>query len=162
MKVNQIVSEHKKGFRAKKYAKKPINTIAPKKPVAVGDQPINELGLETTEAPTGAPTTAPTDPASQGTVISQDDKSITVQMPDGTQIKKDLLGAVTQDQQGNPVFQAGTPPEAPGTAPQQQQNAMQKLVPGAKIAVNTQPQQQKMGQTAFESAERCWLWPRLW
>lgn len=158
MKVNQIVSEHKKGYRAKKYARKPINTIAPKKPVAVGDQPINELGLETTSQETTAPNTpAPTDPASQGTVISQDDKSITVQMPDGTQVKKDLISGVTTDPNGNPVFQAGTTQQAPGTAPQQQQNPMQKLVPGAKIAVNTQPQQQKMGQTAFESADNVLL-----
>jgi hypothetical protein len=34
MKVNQIVGEHSKGMRAKKYARKPINSIAPKKPEA--------------------------------------------------------------------------------------------------------------------------------
>jgi hypothetical protein len=33
MKIKQIVGEHKKGVRAMKYAKKPQNTIAPKKPV---------------------------------------------------------------------------------------------------------------------------------
>lgn len=38
MKINQIVGEHKKGFRAKKYAKKPINTIAPKKPEPIKPQ----------------------------------------------------------------------------------------------------------------------------
>jgi hypothetical protein len=32
MKVNQVVSEHAKGMRAKKYARKPINPVAPKKP----------------------------------------------------------------------------------------------------------------------------------
>jgi len=39
MKVKQIVGEHKKGFRAKKYASKPKNTIAPKKP-----EPIKPVG----------------------------------------------------------------------------------------------------------------------
>jgi hypothetical protein len=39
MKVKQIVDEHKKGFRAKKYAHKPKNTIAPKKP-----EPIKPVG----------------------------------------------------------------------------------------------------------------------
>lgn len=38
MKINQIVGEHKKGFRAKKYAKKPTNTIAPKKPEPIKPQ----------------------------------------------------------------------------------------------------------------------------
>lgn len=38
MKVNQIVGEHKKGMRAKIYARKPINAIGPKKP----EQPIGE------------------------------------------------------------------------------------------------------------------------
>ena len=33
MKVNQIVGEHAKGMRAKIYANKPKNTIAPKKPL---------------------------------------------------------------------------------------------------------------------------------
>lgn len=32
MKVNQVVSEHAKGMRAKKYARKPVNPVAPKKP----------------------------------------------------------------------------------------------------------------------------------
>lgn len=32
MKVNQVVGEHTKGMRAKKYARKPINPVAPKKP----------------------------------------------------------------------------------------------------------------------------------
>jgi hypothetical protein len=32
MKVNQVVGEHAKGMRAKKYARKPINPVAPKKP----------------------------------------------------------------------------------------------------------------------------------
>ena len=39
MKVKQVVGEHKKGFRAKKYASKPKNTIAPKKP-----EPIKPVG----------------------------------------------------------------------------------------------------------------------
>jgi hypothetical protein len=34
MKVNQVVGEHAKGMRAKKYARKPTGTIAPKKPEA--------------------------------------------------------------------------------------------------------------------------------
>lgn len=38
MKIHHIVGEHKKGVRAKKYNKKPINTIGPKKP----EQPISE------------------------------------------------------------------------------------------------------------------------
>jgi hypothetical protein len=47
MKVNQIVGEHKKGFRAKKYAQKPkqyIEPIKPQGPVAPGDdkKKVNE------------------------------------------------------------------------------------------------------------------------
>jgi len=82
MKVNQIVSEHKKGFRAKKYASKPKNTIAPKKPepikpqgpIGAGDEkkvkegatitktdPTN--GTEVTDTATGVKTTLPPDKA---------------------------------------------------------------------------------------------------
>lgn len=44
MKVNQIIGEHKKGFRAKKYTKKTQHTIEPvkpKKPVGPGEE-VNE------------------------------------------------------------------------------------------------------------------------
>lgn len=43
MKINQIVGEHKKGFKAKKYAKKPVNAIGPKKP-AKKPEPITAQG----------------------------------------------------------------------------------------------------------------------
>jgi hypothetical protein len=49
MKVNQIVSEHKKGRIAKKYTKKPINTIGPAKPV----KPMSEDGTTTIKAVAG-------------------------------------------------------------------------------------------------------------
>lgn len=47
MKVKQIVGEHKKGFRAKKYARKPTNTIAPKKPEPI--KPQGPVGTDVKE-----------------------------------------------------------------------------------------------------------------
>lgn len=49
MKVNQIVGEHKKGFRAKKYARKPTNTVAPKKPEPIKPQGPVSAGQDVKE-----------------------------------------------------------------------------------------------------------------
>jgi len=54
MKVKQIVSEHKKGVRAKIYTKKPQNTIAPKKP----EGPVSEDAKITKSDTTGVEITA--------------------------------------------------------------------------------------------------------
>ena len=146
MKVNQIVSEHKKGVRAHKYTKKPVNPSAvhaKAKEKLQAIKPMEDISTETTGSDT------------QGTIVASDDKSITVQMPDGTQIKKDLLGAITQDAQGNDVFnmtsqqQPGQPPQSP----QQQQTPQQRLAAGTKIAISTQPPQQTMGQPARPMGE---------
>ena len=153
MKVNQIVDEHKKGVRAHKYTKKPVNPSAIHAKAKEKLQAIKPM--EDASAPTPS-TVQPQAPAGQeveGTVISQDDTTMTVQMPDGTQVKKDIIGAITKDAQGNPVFQAGQAPQAPGTAPNTQQNTQQRLTPGSKIAVNTQPQQQTMGAPARPMGE---------
>lgn len=70
MKINQIVGEHKKGFRAKKYAKKPVNAIGPKKPakkpepitaqgpVGPGDQKVDETAKITKSDQSGVEITA--------------------------------------------------------------------------------------------------------
>lgn len=125
MKVNQIVSEHKKGHRAKKYTKKPGSAIGTKKaepikpqgPLKVGQ--VNEATLST------------------GKVVANDGKTITVAMPDGTQIQKPIT-AVSNDPQGNPVFNLVSTP-APGQAPgtPTPQTPQQKYPTGSNMPVNT-------------------------
>jgi hypothetical protein len=142
MKVNQIVGEHKKGVRAHKYTKKPVDhsvAHAKAKEKLQAIKPMEDMAPPQTTNSQGT--------AGEGTIVASDEKSVTVQMPDGTQIKKDLLGGVTTDANGNPVFQAGANPQQAGTTPQQQ-TPQQKLAAGTKIAVNTQPQQQTMGSPA--------------
>ena len=144
MKVNQIVGEHKKGVRAHKYTKKPVDhsvAHAKAKEKLQAIKPMEDI------AP--APTASTANAGGEGTIVASDDKSITIQMADGTQIKKDLAdGAISTDANGNPVFQAGTTPQQAGTNPNQQQTPQQKLVAGAKISVNTQTPQQTMGSPA--------------
>ena len=144
MKVNQITSEHKKGVRAHKYTKKPVNPSAVHAKAQEKLKPIKPMEDLSTETTAGSDT--------QGTIVASDDKSITVQMPDGTQIKKDLVGAISQDAQGNDVFNMAT--QQPGQAnPTQQQTPQQRLAAGTKIAVSTQPPQQTMGQPARPMGE---------
>lgn len=144
MKVKQIVGEHKKGVRAHKYTKKPVNPSAVHAKAKEKLQPITPMeDLSTETTTTGSDT--------QGTIVASDDKSITVQMPDGTQIKKDLVGAITQDAQGNDVFNMSTQPNQ--TNPTQQQTPQQRLAAGTKIAISTQPPQQTMGQPARPMGE---------
>ena len=88
----------------------------------------------------------------EGTIVASDDKSVTVQMPDGTQIKKDLLGAITQDAQGNDVFNMTTQPASP-TNPTTQQTPQQRLQAGTKIAISNQAPQQTMGAPARPMGE---------
>ena len=136
MKVSQIVSEHKKGFKAKKYASKPKNTIAPKKPIkTVGpgeEQDLKELGLDPANA--------------EGTVVANDGKTMTVALPDGTQITKPVMGTIGQDAEGQDVFNMMTQPN-PGQSPTTAaQTPQQKFAPGTKIPVSTAPPQQTMGE----------------
>jgi hypothetical protein len=123
MKVNQIVGEHKKGFRAKKYAKKPVNTIAPKKPEANTIKPGDKVDEDMT--------------ATQGKIIANDGKTITVGLPDGTQIQKPVANALGKDPQtGAPVFNVASA-QTPATMGQAQQDPAQATAAGQSIAVNT-------------------------
>lgn len=56
MKVKQVVSEHKKGFRAKKYTKKAqhaIEPVKPKKPVGPGEEVNEAVKVTAVDASTG-------------------------------------------------------------------------------------------------------------
>lgn len=129
MKVNQIVSEHKKGRRAIKYTKKPASTaIKPQGPVKPG-QEVNEATLST------------------GKVVANDGKTITVAMPDGTQIQKPIT-AVAKDEQGKPVFNLVTP-QVPGQtpgAPQAAQTPQQQYPMGSNMPVNTGEPMEEEGE----------------
>lgn len=120
MKVSQIVSEHKKGVRAMKYAKKPQNTIAPKKP----------------QKPVGASDEVKEGAAIQGEIVANDGKTITVAMPDGTQIQKPIAAAINKDAQGNATFNVMTP-TASGAAPSTPQTPEQEFQRGQRIDINT-------------------------
>ena len=143
MKIKQIVDEHKKGVRAHKYTKKTVNPSAvhaKAKEKLQAIKPMEDMSSSTTGND------------QEGTIVASDDKSITVQMPDGTQIKKDLLGAITQDAQGNDVFNMTTQPGSP-TNPTTQQTPQQRLAAGTKIAISNQAPQQTMGAPARPMAE---------
>lgn len=126
MKVKQVVGEHTKGMRAKKYARKPINTIAPKKPeqpraVEKKDGVSEDLGSMTNTS---------------GKIIANDGKTITVAMPDGTQIQKPITpDTMATDQQGKPVVNLATQPTAGGVQPQQSPQDM--FAKGKDISINT-------------------------
>jgi len=143
MKIKQIVDEHKKGVRAHKYTKKTVN------PSAVHAKAKEKLqAIKPMEDMSSTPTAA----GQEGTIVASDDKSVTVQMPDGTQIKKDLLGAITQDAQGNDVFNMTTQQDGQAN-PTQQQTPQQRLQAGTKIAISNQPPQQTMGSPARPMGE---------
>lgn len=123
MKVKQIVGEHKKGVRAMKYAKKPQNTIEPKKPQKQTIKPGDQVDEDMT--------------ATQGKIVANDGKTITVGLPDGTQIQKPIATALGKDPQtGAPVFNVATA-QTPATMGQAQQNPAQATAAGQQIAVNT-------------------------
>lgn len=123
MKVKQIVGEHKKGVRAMKYAKKPQNTIAPKKPQKQTIKPGDQVDEDMT--------------ATQGKIIANDGKTITVGLPDGTQIQKPIATALGKDPQtGAPVFNVATA-QTPATMGQAQKDPAQATAAGQQIAVNT-------------------------
>jgi hypothetical protein len=145
MKVKQIVDEHKKGVRAHKYTKKPVN------PSAIHAKAKEKLqAIKPMEDMSSAPVAPGQD--AQGTIVASDEKTVTVQMPDGTQIKKDLLGAITQDAQGNDVFNMTTQPDGQAN-PTTQQTPQQRLAAGTKITINNQPPQQTMGAPARPMGE---------
>ncbi|CAB4125213.1 hypothetical protein UFOVP181_93 [uncultured Caudovirales phage] len=123
MKIKQIVGEHKKGVRAMKYAKKPQNTIAPKKPVKQTIKPGDQVDEDMT--------------ATQGKIIANDGKTITVGLPDGTQIQKPIANALGKDPQtGAPVFNVATS-QTPTTMGQAQPDPAQATAAGQQISVNT-------------------------
>lgn len=195
MKIKQIVGEHKKGFRAKKYARKPTNTIAPKKPepikaqgpVGPGDIKVNEgadlqevarihqelmnsnpqyaaevqaknlslirgIGPEAQKHNQAVwqqiamlqqkyATVKEDDLEEMGTmadakIVANDGKTITVALPDGTQIQKPMASALSKDEQGNDVFNIQTKTAA-GAPAQPEQSPEQKFKPGSDISVNT-------------------------
>ena len=76
MKVNQIVSEHKKGFRAKKYAMKPKNTIAPKKP-----EPIKPQGPVGTDVKVKETQTVSNVNPTTGTEVTDDQTKVKTIIP---------------------------------------------------------------------------------
>lgn len=123
MKVKQIVGEHTKGMRAKIYARKPTNTIGPKKPEAPKkqDQANEDFGTMTN---------------SSGKVIANDGKTITVAMPDGTQIQKPIgPDTMATDPQGKAVVNLATQQQA--GAPQTQQNTQDMFAKGKDVTINT-------------------------
>lgn len=125
MKVNQIVGEHKKGMRAKKYARKPFNTIGPKKP-----EPPKAPDETTVGEDLGSMTNT------SGKVIANDGKTITVAMPDGTQIQKPITpDTMATDPQGKPVVNLATQQTMGATQPQQSPQDM--FAKGKDITVNT-------------------------
>ena len=131
MKINQIVGEHKKGFRAKKYARKPVNAIGPKKPPKK-PEPIQSQG------PVGPGDTKLGEGGTfaDAKIVANDGKTITVAMPDGTQIQKPLASALSKDEQGHDIFnmQTKTAMGAPATP---EQSPEEKFKPGSDIQVNT-------------------------
>lgn len=135
MKIKQIVGEHKKGVRAMKYSKKPQNTIAPKKPQAQTIKPGDKVDEDMT--------------ATQGKIVANDGKTITVGLPDGTQIQKPIANALGKDPQtGAPVFNVATA-QSPATMGQAQPNPEQATAAGQTISVNTgEPvEDQQMGES---------------
>lgn len=103
MKINQIVSEHKKGVRAMKYAKKPQNTIAPKKPqkpVAVGKE-VNEEAGEAYQVQKSGP---------EGTTLINPATKVQMQLP--PELAANMVQDKTNPKQFNLSQQAVTPPAA--------------------------------------------------
>ena len=135
MKVKQIVGEHKKGVRAMKYAKKPQNTIEPKKPQKQTIKPGDKVDEDMT--------------ATQGKIVANDGKTITVGLPDGTQIQKPIATALGKDPQtGAPVFNVATA-QTPATMGQAQKDPAQATAAGQQISVNTGApvEDQQMGES---------------
>lgn len=145
MKVNQIVSEHKKGVRAMKYGKKTKGAVPVYGPDAKDAKlkPVKPVGPSTSKAVNEDDATM-----AQGKIVANDGKTITVGLPDGTQIQKPIANAIGQDAQGNPVFNVATK-QTPATMGQAQQNPAQATAAGQQISVNTGApvEDVKMGET---------------
>lgn len=144
MKVNQIVSEHKKGVKAIKYGKKTKGAVPvygpdskdaklkPVKPSGAG-QKIDEFDMTNSSAK----------------VINNDGKTITFAMPDGTQIQKPITpNTLSADKTGKPVVNmmptAGTAPTM-GAAPTQQ-SPEEIFGKGKDIAINTGEPIEEVGE----------------
>jgi len=130
MKVNQIVGEHKKGFRAKKYASKPKNTIAPKKP-----EPIKPVGTvkpgDDVKEDVANVTVKPVTGASEVDVNGQKIATTTDSSAAATiaQLAKD--GKIAVPAQGtNPTAPTSMEEEQPGSDPQM--SALQQLLTTAQ------------------------------
>ncbi len=144
MKVNQIVSEHKKGVKAMKYGKKTKGTVPvygpdskdaklkPVKPTGAG-QKIDEFDMTNSSAK----------------VINNDGKTITFAMPDGTQIQKPITpNTLSADKTGKPVVNmmpaTGTP-QTMGTA-QAPMSPEEIFAKGKDIAINTGEPIEEVGE----------------
>lgn len=117
-----------------KYTKKPQNTIAPKKPQQQAVKPGDKVDEDMT--------------ATQGKIVANDGKTITVGLPDGTQIQKPIANALGKDPQtGAPVFNVATA-QSPATMGQAQTNPAQATAAGQQISVNTGApvEDQQMGE----------------
>ena len=118
-----------------KYTKKPQNTIAPKKPMKQTIKPGDKVDEDMT--------------ATQGKIVANDGKTITVGLPDGTQIQKPIATALGKDPQtGAPVFNVATA-QTPATMGQAQQDPAQATAAGQSISVNTGApvEDQQMGES---------------
>lgn len=78
-------------------------------------------------------------------IIANDGKTITIGLPDGTQIQKPISTALAQNQQGQTVFNLTSQPGQ--QAQQAQGQPQQQLTPGSVIPVNTDPNTTKPTQT---------------
>jgi hypothetical protein len=135
MKVNQIVGEHKKGVKAKIYAKKPIPLIGPealkRKEDAKKKAASNTTANEELASMTG----------SSAKVVANDGRTITIAMPDGTQIQKPIgPNMLSTDQQGKAIVNLNTQQvqgQAPGAPSAPQQNPQDMFARGKDVMVNT-------------------------
>lgn len=114
MKVNQIVSEHKKGVRAKKYAAKPKNTIAPKKPEPI--KPQGPIGADDEKKVKEDATITKSDPTN-GTEVTDTATGVKTILP------PDKAAALVPDAEKPGEFDLNTQSVAPsgtatGTTPQ--------------------------------------------
>jgi hypothetical protein len=110
MKVNQIVTEHKKGVRAMKYAKKPKSTV-----------PLYGPGKQEAKLTPVKPVTPVKEDAPIGVVsaVSPDGKEVTIKKTDGSELKTTgsavMPGADGKTAQLAPQAGAGLKPGTPVT-----------------------------------------------
>ena len=132
MKVKQVVGEHKKGFRAKKYASKPKNTIAPKKPEPIKPVGTVKPGDMVKEDPMANVAVKPVTGASEVDVNGQKIATTTDASAAATiaQLAKDGKIAVPPQNNQNGTTPTSMEEEQPGSDPQM--TALQQLMTTAQ------------------------------